>query len=519
MTAPDQQLSGLARGGALNLAGAVAAGVSGIVVVAAVTNGYPAEVAGAFFAATSVFLVLGAACELGCDAGLVRALSRYLALHRYGDARRIARIALVPVFAVAGVVSTTVFAAAPWIGGAIADTATAARVAEMLRVLAVFLPAAALHNSVLAATRGYRTMRPTVLVERLGRPGSQVVAIVAAQALGGGPVPLAFAWSAPYLLGLVVGAGWLARLNRFRDRQEAELTPEQAAAVPLPLRELAAEFWRYTGPRAFARIFQVALQRSDIVLVAALSTPREAAIYTAATRFVVLGQLGTQAVQQVMQPTVSRLLAVSDDAGAARIFRVSTVWTMALTWPVFVVFAVAAPVYLGVIGSGYAAGQPVVVILALTMLLATAAGPVDAMLLMAGRSGLSLANNGAALAINVALNIVLVPRLGAVGAAVAWSAAITTRNALPLTQVRFLLGMTPVSGGAAWIAGSAAACFGMLPLLTTLVAGPRPLPFLMSLVPSLSAYAALAWVGRGPIALFAFTALLRRRAGADATAG
>ena len=38
------------------------------------------------------------------------------------------------------------------------------------------------------------------------------------------------------------------------------------------------------------------------------------------------------------------------------------------------------------------------------MLLATGTGPVDVMLLMGGRSGLSLANNAAALVVDLALN-------------------------------------------------------------------------------------------------------------------
>ena len=51
------------------------------------------------------------------------------------------------------------------------------------------------------------------------------------------------------------------------------------------------------------------------------------------------------------------------------------------------------------------------------MLVATACGPVDSMLLMGGRSVLSLINTGLALATNVALDLVLVPELGVRAAA------------------------------------------------------------------------------------------------------
>ncbi|MEZ5193595.1 MAG: hypothetical protein R2734_14590 [Nocardioides sp.] len=57
-------------------------------------------------------------------------------------------------------------------------------------------------------------------------------------------------------------------------------------------------------------------------------------------------------------------------------------------------------------------GWPVVVILALGMLVGTAAGPVDIALLMLGRSVQSLRNNMAALVTNLVLNVLLIPRLG-----------------------------------------------------------------------------------------------------------
>src|SRR5262249_7980823 len=154
--------------------------------------------------------------------------------------------------------------------------------------------------------------------------------------------------------GLVVASVWYRRIA-------ARLRPG-----PADTRALARDFWRYTGPRAVGQICQTALQRADIVLIAALASPRDAAIYTAATRFRVSGTLGTQAVQQATQPAVSRLIALEDRAGTARVFAGCTTWTVALTWPVHLSVAVAAPIYLSLFGSGYTgSGQAATVILAL----------------------------------------------------------------------------------------------------------------------------------------------------------
>ncbi len=491
---PEPHLTRLARGGALNLVGAASAGLMGLALVFAVAHTYSQQVAGAFFATTSLFVILNAVAGLGSDAGLLRWLPRQLAHGDHGAARRTVPVALVPVVAVACLAGLVLAVAAP----ALSDAIGGGQITPMLRVLAIFLPVAAAHDAVLAATRGHGTMRPTVAIEKIFRQVTQVAGVLVASLVTTSPVALALAWALPYLAGLVVAVAWYRRIASRLERGPADT------------RTLAREFWSYTTPRAVAQICQTALQRADIVLIAALASPREAAIYTAATRFMVIGQLGTQAVQQAMQPAVSRLLALEDREGTARVFAGCTTWTVALTWPVHLSVAVAAPIYLSSFGHGYAGtGQYATVILALAMLLATGTGPVDVMLLMAGRSGLSLANNGAALVVDLALNAVLIPWLGVTGAAIAWAAALATRNILPLVQVKRLFGMTPTGVGLGLAAVSAFACFGALPLLTRLMFGTTAT--LAGLVLGACCYAGLLWAGRSRLALTAFAALLPGR--------
>jgi O-antigen/teichoic acid export membrane protein len=143
------------------------------------------------------------------------------------------------------------------------------------------------------------------------------------------------------------------------------------------------------------------------------------------------------------------------------------------------------------------------------MLLATASGPVDVMLLMAGRSGLSLVNSAIALGLDLVLNAVLIPWLGITGAAIAWAAALAVRNVLMLVQVSRLFGMTPAGAGLGMAALSALACFGALPLAARLAFGTTAT--LGGLVLGAACYAGLLWAGRDRLALTAFAALIPAR--------
>ncbi|TDC76084.1 polysaccharide biosynthesis C-terminal domain-containing protein [Actinomadura sp. 7K507] len=503
-------LNRLARGGALNLVGAAVAGVQGLALVFLVAHLYSQQIAGTFFAATSLFIILQAVSWLGTDAGLLRWIPRHLALGDRAAARRTVPVALIPVLATAAVAGLVLLATAPWTAGLVG----AGEGAGMVRVLALFLPLAAAQDALLAATRGYGSMRPTVLVDKILRQTLQVAGVVVAALLAEDAVWLALAWAAPYLPCLVIAALWYLRISR-ADRGDAPLTagPDAPAALA-GWRPLAGDFWRFTAPRAFAQICQTAFQRADIVLVAALSSPREAAIYTAATRFIVISQLVTQAVQNVMQPAVSRLLALADRAGAQRIFAVCASWNLALAWPVHLSIAVGAPVYLGAFGPGYGgSGEAVTVILAMAMLVATATGARDVMLLMAGRSGLSLINQSTALGVNLVLNVLLIPPFGIVGAAAARAAGLLVRTVLALVQVRRILGMSPASAGLLWAGGSALVSFAVLPLAVRFAAGSSPVALAGALVPGAILYFALLWAGRERLSLTAFASLLPGRRG------
>ncbi|MGW0228640.1 hypothetical protein ACWDWO_10035 [Actinopolymorpha singaporensis] len=515
-TASTPSIQRLARNGILNLAGTLVGGAASIALVVVVANGVPQDVAGMLFAATSFFLIVTAISGLGTDVGLAHTIQRQLAAGSLAGAVRTVWIALRPVLGLSAAAAVVVWLVAPWLAtvlgtgesGGVTSAEHGATMTAMLRVLAVSLPVATAYDTILAATQAHQTMRPNVIVEKLGRLPGQILCIVVVLLVGAGPVWLAVAWVAPYAVGLLGVAWWyrslVARLQADPAGDPLGRTPGDAA----PPATLARDFWGFTAPRALGRICQVALQRSDIVLVAALLSPRHAAVYTAATRFLVLGQLGVQAIQQVLQPQLAGLFARGDLAGVREAFSASTAWLMALAWPIYLCSAVAAPVLLKVFGGGYEAGRATVVILALAMLATTATGSVDVVLLMAGRSRQSLVNNAAALVVDVVLVVLLVPRLGITGAAIAWAAALAVRNTLPMVQVRRAYGVMSFGPPVLWVAASAGLCFGVVPLLVHLVAPMNVGVVIGWLVPMCAVYAALLWKGRNHLQLAAFRTAL-----------
>lgn len=428
-------MSRIAREGLIGLTGAAVSAVAAFLLVVIVANLFPAQVAGRFFTVTSAFLILLPVATLGTDVGLGRFLLRFVAQRRTQDIPRLIQAAMLPVLASTLAVSTVVFLAA----GRLADLMGVRDGATPLRILAVALPAGVLAEVSLAGTRAFGRMRATVLVDKLMRSLSQTLLVAVVSLAAGGLVLLSSAWAVPYVISAVLAGLAFQRLVR---RRVASSTAEAASPTPYP--EVRSEFWSFTWPRGITGLAQIAVQRADIVLIAILRSPAEAAIYTAATRFVVLGQFGNLAIQQVVQPRFTALLAMGETAALRQVFRMSTAWSMALTWPLYVLIGSMPLVYLSLFGHEYrATGVAVVVVMMFAMMAAVSSGPADTLLLMSGYSKTSMANALLVVVVDLGLCLVLVPRMGIVGAAIAWACAIVVRWVLTVTQIRHYLDVGP----------------------------------------------------------------------------
>jgi O-antigen/teichoic acid export membrane protein len=332
-------------------------------------------------------------------------------------------------------------------------------------------------------------MKPTVVIERLMRPTLQLLLVAAAVAAGGGPFAITCAWIAPYGVAAVAAARALLKLIPAKVAQAGNASIDVGA------------FWRFTLPRALAGTIQVALQRLDILLVGALLGAAAAAVYTVATRFFVIGQIGNQAIWYAMQPRLAMLVASRELDAARRLYRVSTAWVIVLTWPLALAVLVAAPVILKSFGGGYKSGASTMVLMSIAMLLSAACGLVDVALVTVGRTSWNLWNTALAFAVNIVIDLVFIPRIGIVAAAIGWTAAILLRNALGLAQVWRGFGFSPFSRAATLAELGALLFFAALPAAAAFAFGERAAVLAVALCLGAAGYAVQLWWMRKPLHL------------------
>ncbi len=495
----DQRLAEVARGSVLNLTGAAVAGFGTLAVTLVITRRFTQTAAGTFFTAMSLFLIVEAVVSLGAPTGTVYFIARLRSLgqqHRIPAVMRAATrpVAVVSVAAAVALVLLAAPAASLLVHGQLGQSGTRpAQLAAEVRVLAAALPFAAMLDTVLAASRGYRAMGPTAAVDRIGRPVMQLAGIGLAASAGSAALLAPF-WALPYVPAACAAWLWYRRIQRRAG---------QAGKPTAPARPQGLRFWRFTAPRGLAALAQITIQRIDIVLVAIMRGPVEAAVYTAATRFLVAGQFGNQAISMAAQPRFTEMFAQGDHRGANRIYQATTAWLILLTWPLYLLAVSFGPQILTVFGHSYRAGANVMVILGLTMLLATGCGQVDMVLVTAGRSSWSLVNGLLAVVVNVGLDVLLIPHYGITGAAIGWSAAIVVTNLMPLAQVAASARLHPFGRGTLISAVLCAVAFGLLPRAARELIGHGAVPALTAIACGGAVMAAGIWRFRADLQLAA----------------
>ena len=323
----------------------------------------------------------------------------------------------------------------------------------MVRAASFGVPALALLNGLLGATRAMGTMTPQVTINQIFKPLAQIGLLLPIMLVAETPNPtlVGLAWSTPILVAALATLGSVVKLGGLSRTGEHVVS--------------SSEFWNYTTPRAASVGLQTMLERFDVILIGALSSTAIAGVYGTLTRYIAAGNYLVFSVAQAISPTLRRAIAKQNWEKAQSILYRASSWMVLVTWPYFVFLAVKATGFLGLFANLETDGSTTLIILAIGMTINGFVGPVDLTLLMLGRSRRALGTTFFALATNVALGVVLIPKFGLEGAAIAWVAASVLQNFTNAFFVNQKSGLRPFGKEAVTAAVGAVLCFGIPGLL------------------------------------------------------
>ncbi len=276
------------------------------------------------------------------------------------------------------------------------------------------LPAYAITDLHDSMARGYSWMNMALIPPFLLRPMLILFGMAAAYVAG---LPL----TALTAISVAVGATWLTSVI-----QIAFLHPRIRKEVPNGAKQKETKFWLITAfPILLVESFVLFLQNTDVLVLSQYHPPEDIAQYYAALKTINLITFVHFAVANAVANRFSAYEARGDKERLAAFIRQSVKWTF---WPslgaAVLLLAMGKPL-LWLFGPEFTNAYPVMFILAVGLVIKSMFGPAEYVLNMLGEQKLCAALLFLTALINLALNFLLIPHYGLIGAASATALSLT----------------------------------------------------------------------------------------------
>jgi O-antigen/teichoic acid export membrane protein len=240
------------------------------------------------------------------------------------------------------------------------------------------------------------------------------------------------ALSTATLIAFAVGAVLLARVLRTAPQAKPTIVWRTRFLTALPFMLISAMY--------------VVNARTSLLMLGALGAPTDAGLYQVASRGADFIAMVLLAVNTAFAPTLARLYAQGKQRQLEHAVARSTRTITLVSLPIALAFIVFGQFFLAIFGPEFAPARTTLIILSIGQLINAATGTVAMLLNMTGHERDTARVVGISAAVNVLLNLLLIPRFGLTGAAFATALGTLCWNVLLSYFVYKRLGFYSVLG-------------------------------------------------------------------------
>jgi O-antigen/teichoic acid export membrane protein len=278
--------------------------------------------------------------------------------------------------------------------------------------------------------RSYNWVNLALVPPYIGRPLA-LIAVMAVAHLAGLPANATTAMIAALI------ATWLNAII-----QTVMLNRRLVTKVRRGPKAYAVRTWFATAiPIFMVGSFYLLLTYADVIVLQQFRTPDEVAVYYAAAKTIALVAFVNFSVAAAATHKFSEYHVAGDRARLAAFLADAIRWTF---WPslaaTIAILALGRP-FLWLFGEKFIDGYGLMFILAAGLLSRAAVGPVERLLNMLGEQRACALVYAVAFVTNLGLCVLLIPKYGALGAAIATSAAVVTESILLFFVTKHRLGL------------------------------------------------------------------------------
>jgi O-antigen/teichoic acid export membrane protein len=369
--------------------------------------------------------------------GLYHGAARYIAFFRgKGDVAKVRNTISVSIrlSTIAGIVlSLAIFLAADLIASKFFHTP---ELALPLKIFAAGIPFFTLIQVLAAIFRGFDRTEPMVIFQYL-MLNVLFLGLLSLVVVAGLPLTTVFY---AYLAALVITFCALAIYAALRLPQQ---TGSPTASVTNPI---TRELLLFSLPLLGATMLIMVMTWTDTLMLGYFRTPSEVGLYNTAQPLAQFISTPLNAMILIYIPIATGLFSRNEMSQLRATYAISTRWIVFMTLPVFLILFLFPEAVLSLFfGAAYVSAAAALRILSLGFMITNLLGTNGAALIAMGHSKFIMWASLATATINIALNVILIPSLGIVGAATASVASLTLINIIVSVKLYLLCRAQPFS--------------------------------------------------------------------------
>lgn len=286
----------------------------------------------------------------------------------------------------------------------------------------------------LDTTRGHRIQKYHTLTIKVIQPLLQLSVTLILLLLGMGLVGASIGWTVGALGTAILGFYFM----------EFKVGPILRTKVKPKWQR--KKILKYSGPLLLSGIIGSVLGWTDTILLGQFLDETSIGLYNAALPTVALIMLPYQAMSALLLPSMSSSVEQGNRRDLEEMLESVTRWTASLTFPIFCIMLIFPEKMLHLLfGSQYTSAALALGILAIGKIFSASVGHLDTVIKSIDRSDLIFKNTLLNVGINLGLNILLIPKYGIAGAALATTLAIFFAQSLLLGEVYYFKKIHPFS--------------------------------------------------------------------------
>ena len=383
---------------------------------------------------TQFAFIVSTATRFGMDVADVRLVAILMGRGEAGRVRPLVRTSAIIATVVSMGVAVVVFLLAGWLSTVFVSPRLHQQGKVAFWAAALAIPFAAVTWAYLGATRGLKIMRHTLYIFWIGQPVGWVLIAVAgwfvAKTAGMTSFAYALSWA------IACAAAWWAwerETRGFEGRTAEGGIPEERTGALLKFGML----------RAPATLFAQLLFWIDTFVLAAYRGSSEVGVYGATVRTGQSLLLFLTSLSLVFSPFVADLHHRGEKEKLDALYKNVTRWGLASTMPVLLVLAIMPGTIMRVYGPEFVAGRSALLILIIGLIVPVIVGTVGFILIMVGRTGWDLLVYAGSFLTAVGIAVILAPKYGMRGTAVAEAVTLTVSAFARLMLVKRFVDIWP----------------------------------------------------------------------------